>query len=58
MTNNKIKIKYKINPAHRNSNPNKSQWVINKIAERNLFKLVYNSNWIYPDNNGIKLVSA
>lgn len=38
---------YEVNPQHRDGNPNKSQWIVSlsEDAEKNLFRVSYNSCW-------------
>ena len=40
---------YKVNPQHRNGNPNKSQWRVSIDVELNLFKVSYDSCWFNQD---------
>ena len=36
---------YKVNPQHRNGNPNKSQWCVSANVEEDLFKVSCDSGW-------------
>jgi hypothetical protein len=39
---------YVVNVQHRNSNPNKSQWVITPDQERAVFLRAHESGWLLP----------
>ncbi len=48
--NNQTNPKYRSNHNHRNNNPKKSQWTLNKNDEIILFKKTYGYQWIYSNN--------
>ena len=48
--NNQTNPKYRSNHNHRNNNPKKSQWALNKNDEIILFNKTYGYQWIYSDN--------